>query len=117
MSFGSGNTDKGVEWLREAFDTDDLNFAYRLIHYSFENDIKDIEPDLIISKLDLLMDKKIKSPVNVYRYYAWAYAIKGDYEKSLEYLEEAIENLEDLGEETIPQDMLDRLAILEAKVS
>ena len=117
LSFGSGNTDKGVEWLREAFDTDDLNFTYRLIHYSFQNDIKDIEPDLIISKLDLLMDKKIKSPVNVYRYYAWAYATKGEYEKSLEYLNEAIENLEDLGEETIPQDMLDRLAFLEAKVS
>lgn len=70
----------------------------------------------LLVQLELINDNNIKNPVNFYLYYAGVYESLGDFEEALDYQEEAIETLEDLGEEEIPQYMLDKLTLLESKV-
>jgi len=124
LAYENGNQQKAIIWLTKALKSNLENesidsgvTAYRLIDFIYKKGIRDIKPMLILNQLELIDDNNLVNPVRYYQYFSYAYENLGDIEESIGYLEEAIETLEDLGEEMPPQEMLDRLAFLEAKVS
>lgn len=117
LSFDKGNDKQGLDWLTQAFDTEDVSLSYKLVQYVFDNNINAIHSETLKKHLDRVMDKGVKNPVKIYSYYASYYQLIGDYDEATDYQEEAIEGLENLGEENIPQVMLDKLAYLKSKVS
>ncbi|WP_223669112.1 TonB family protein [Kangiella shandongensis] len=123
MSFTNGDAEKGELLLKKAI-TNSLEVSsldaettrYDIVDYIYNNQLNNIKPELILQLLEHIGRYTIKNPVNYYQYYSNVYKSLGDYEEALDYQEDAIEELEDLGEENIPQYMLENLAYLESKV-
>ena len=124
LAYKNGEKEKTTTWLRKALKSnseiesiDSERLAYQLVDFIYSNKIQGMEPRQILEQLELANEGNITNPVKFFQYYSFVYESLGELDESIDYLEEAVETLEDLGEETIPQDMLDRLALLETKAS
>lgn len=124
IAYKNNEHEKAKFWLNKALKSnlsiksiDSEVTAFKLASFIYTNDITNIEPELILKQLELVSENKIKNPVNFYSYYANVYESLGKFEEAIDYQKEAIEILEDLGEESIPQDMLEKLNYLESKTS
>ena len=117
LSFDKGNGEQGTEWLTQAFETDDPILSYKLVSYVFDNDIQGINPKTLLKHLQSVLNSGVKNPVRTYYYLARAYELAGNLDEAIDYQEEAIEELEDLGETKIPVEFTSYLSKLKKKVS
>lgn len=124
LAYQNKEKEKALVWLKKALRSnssiksiDTEKTAFELVSFIYSNNIKSIQPELILEQLDLVGEDNIKNPVRLYLYYANVHESLGNTEEALDYLEQAVESLEDLGEERIPQEMLEKLTRLEGIVT
>lgn len=117
LSFDKDNKEQGLDWLSQAFETSEPILSYKLVSYVFDNNIQGIKPGILLKHLRAVLDSGVRNPVRTYFYFAKAYELAGDLDEAIDYQEKAIEEIEDLGENSIPEIFVSYLAHLKSKVS